>query len=463
MDYDVLILGGGLVGCAVAYELSKYSLNIALIEKDYDIADDVALVNSSIVYDGMQCTDSIMSKLQYMGNNILKELVEKFNIPYRKHDSIIIAQNKQQEEYLKGLYESSISKGISNVSLLEGKQVYNLEPNLSVDVKNAIYSQNTGVISPYDLGIAYGEVAFDNGTSFKLEEIVEDIKKVNKGFKVVTNKNKFTCRMVINTTPEDYHIDEFNEAYHKKTGFLKYFLIEKGFRGGFNNMVFSHNKNNDVIYIHPTIQGNYIAAIKTENNISYEECYEGISSLIHGLKSEDINSFYESKFFDELMVIDDSSVDKGYIKVTGKNYTEVTMAPAIAKIICETVENNLKCKLKGDFNDKRREIYIFREMSNEERDKIIKLDKRYGKIICTCNKVTEGEIVDAIRRPLGARTLEGIKRRTGAGLGTCKGAHCTNKLISILATETNKRMTDIVKDSKNSRILLNRIKEFDEI
>ncbi|MFU0824550.1 NAD(P)/FAD-dependent oxidoreductase [Clostridium sp.] len=462
MDYDVLILGGGLIGCAVAYELSKYSLNIALIERDYDIVDDVTLVNSAITHDGIQCEDNIMSKLQFMGNDIIQDLVNKFNLPYKKCDSIIIAQSEEQKNHLEKLYERAVKRGASNIALLEGRHVYNLEPNLNLDVKNAIYSQNTGVICPYDLGISYGEIAFDNGVSFKLEEIVEDINKINRGFKVVTNKNKFTCRMVINTTPEDYNIDGFKES-HNKNGYLKYFLIEKEFKGNFNHIIFTYNEDNEVVYVHSTVQGNYIAAVKTKKDISYEECYKKVSSLIHGLTPDDINSFYESEFYDDFIAIDDSLVDKGYIKVTGKNFAEVTMAPSIAKIVRETVESNLKCKLKSDFYDKPREIYRFRDMTNEERSKIISLDKRYGKIVCTCNKVTEGEILDAIRRPLGARTVEGIKRRTGACAGSCKGAQCTNKIISILARETNKRMTDIVKDSKNSKILLNRIKEFDEI
>ncbi|MGY0373852.1 FAD-dependent oxidoreductase [Clostridium sp. JNZ J1-5] len=464
MDYDVLILGGGLIGCAVAYELSKYSLNIALIEKDYDIADDVALVNSAIIYDGIQCEDNIMSQLEFMGNNIINDLALKFNIPYKKYGSIIVAQNEKQEENLQYMYKRSIKRGISNIAILDGKYIYELEPNLNINVKKAIYSQNTAVICPYDLGIAYGEVAFDNGVSFKLEEIVEDINKISKGFKVVTNKNKFTCRMVINTTPEDYNIDGFKEYTYEKKGYLKYFLIEKGFKYNFNNIVLSFNdKNNEIVYMHPTVQGNYIAAVKTSENITYEECYRKISSLIPEIKPNDINTFYESPYYDERIVIDDSLVDNGYIKITGKSYAEVTMTPSIARVVRETVESNLKCKIKSDFNDKRREIYKFKDMSNEDRSKIISLDKRYGKIVCVCNKVTEGEIIDAIRRPLGARTVEGIKRRTGAGAGSCKGAHCMSKIVSILARETNKKMTDIVKDSKNSKILLNRIKEFDDM
>jgi NAD(P)H-nitrite reductase large subunit len=139
------------------------------------------------------------------------------------------------------------------------------------------------------------------------------------------------------------------------------------------------------------------------------------------------------------------------------------MTPAIAKIVCETIVSNFNCILKKDFVDKRREFYRFKYLSNEERNDIIKVNKDYGKMICYCQKVTEGEIIDSIRRPLGARTLEGVKRRTGATFGSCNGAQCLNKVATILARETNKGMTEIVKDSKNSRLVLGRIKEFNEI
>lgn len=462
MDYDVLVLGGGLVGCAVSYELSKYSLNIALIEKDYDIVDDVALVNSAIVYDGIQCESSIMAKLQFMGNEVINDLCNKFNIPYRKQPSLFLAMNEEEKHTLEEIYDRAIKRGIPNIALLDGKYISELDPKLNITPTKILYSQNTGVISPYELGIAYGEVAFDNGVAFKLEEKVENITKINKGFKVETNKNKFTCRMVINTTPEDYNIDGFKETIYENSGYLKYFLIEKDKSEYLRNTMFVRDED-DYMYLYPTVQNNFILAVKTTENLNYNQCYKKISKYIDKIKPHDIHSFYETYFHDDTIVIDDSFVHKGYIKIAGKNYTDVTMTPSVAKVICETVVSNLNCKFKNDFNDKRREVYKFKDMSNDERKKIISLDKRYGKIICMCNMVTEGEIIDSIRRPLGARTVEGIKRRTGAGAGSCRSSHCLNKIVSILARETNKELTDIVKDSKRSNIILNRIKEFDEM
>jgi L-2-hydroxyglutarate oxidase LhgO len=464
MDYDVLILGGGIVGCAAAYELSKYSLNIALIEKDYDIADDVALINSAVVYDGVECEESLVSKLEAMGNSMFDELAEKFKVPFKRTGGLLIAGNEKDEQRITAVYQRALKRGIEDIRLLEGEEVYKIEPNLNTKVVKALYSKKLGVICPYDLALAYAEIAFDNGVNFKLEEEVINIEKISKGFRVETNKNKFTCKMVINTTPgKSYSIDESSEEVINNVEHLRYFLFEKDFKGGFSNILFTTNEQGENVYTIPSVQGNTVAALNTEENISYTEAIKKVSSLVSGIKDGDIINLYQSIFYNNEVLIDDSSVDKGYIKVSTKHYGEVTMTPSIAKIICETVISSLKCKLKKDFHDKRREFYRFRDLSNEERNQIIELDKRYGKVVCLCQKITEGEIVEAIRRPLGARTLEGIKRRTGATLGGCQGSYCMNKIVSILARETNKKITEIVKDSKNSRIILNRIKEFDGV
>ncbi len=463
MDYDVLILGGGIVGCAAAYELSKYSLNIAVIEKDYDIADDVALVNCAVVYDGCESDDTLISKLELMGNNIIGQIANKFNVNYKKCGYLIIAEDEKGEKKLKNMYNESINRGTKEVYLLEKKQVHEVEPNLNLNIKKALYSKNAGVIHPYDLAIAYGEIAFDNGVNFKLQEEVLDIQKISKGFRVVTNKNKFTCTTVLNTTPfENYSIDNLSKVNRNRSN-LKYFLLEKEFKCDFKNIISTLNKSEDKIYTIPKGDGGYIIAIKTEKNITYEESLKKIKDFIGNIDEEHISAFYESSFYNDNLIIDDSLIDNGYVKVGGKSYSQVTVTPAIARIVCKTIVSNLNCVLKKDFVDKRRDFYRFKYLSNEERKEIIKQNRKYGKVICSCQTVTEGEIVDSIRRPLGARTIEGIKRRTGVTFGNCMGSQCLNKISSILARETNKSMTDIVKDSKNSKIMVSRIKEFNDI
>jgi len=465
MDYDVLILGGGIIGCAVAYEISKYNLNIAVIEKDYDIADDVALINTAMIYDGVESEDTLTSKLERMGNKMMDTITAKFNVPFKRCGSLIIAQTDEEAAMIEKTYKRAIDRGTKDVLILESKYIYEMEPNLNVHIKKGLYSKNTGVVCPFDLALAYGEVAFDNGVKFRLEEEVIDIQEISKGFRVITNKNKFTCKMVINTTPsENYSIvNEKKLDVNNKEGILKYILLDNNENQRFSHALFMFNAKGERIYTLPTMEGDTVAAISTRENVSYDEVVDRVSKITNGVDNMDVKMFLDWPFFDEPMVIDDSGIDDGLIQIKGKHYGQITMTPAIASIVCESVVNNMQCKLKKDFNDKRRESYKFREMSDEERKNIIKVDKKYGKIICACEKVTEGEIVDAIRRPLGARTVEGVKRRTGAAFGNCQGSHCLNKIVSILARETNKKITEIVKDSKNSNIVLYRIKEFDSM
>lgn len=465
MDYDVMILGGGIIGCALAYELSKYSLNIALIEKDYDIADDVAFINSSVVYDGVECENDLAAKLEMNGNKLMEEISKKFKIPFKRTGSLIIAKNDDEVAKIENMYKKALERGIKNIEILNKDEVEKIEPNLNMNLKKALYSKNTASIAPFDLAISYGEIAFDNGVNFKLEEQVLEIQKLSKGYRIITNKNKFNCNIVINTTPdENFGIYSDTKRNYKMSNF-NYLLIEKNSIKEFNNIVMklSDNENIKKILAVPTVQGNMVLAVDTYKKINYKDTLDISYTILDEINEMDINTFYQFPYYDDSIVIDDGLIDNGYIKVIINHYGQVTMTPYIAKIITETIVNNIKCVLKKEFIDKRRDYYKFNELSLEERNKIINMDKRYGKIICACNKVTEGEIIDAIRRPLGARTLEGIKRRTGAAFGSCQGTYCLNKVASILARETNKFMTDIVKDSKNSKITPCRIKEFDTI
>ena len=464
MDYDVLILGGGIIGCAVAYELSKYNLNIALIEKDFDIADDISFINTAIVYDGSEANDDLMSKLENMGNKILQEITYKFNVPFEKVGALQIAENEEQINKLKRMYHTAKNRGINNIHFIDENDIYDIEPNLKIKAKKAIYSENVAVISPYDLAISYAEVAFDNGVNFRLEECVQDIQKTASGFKVNTNKNKFTCRVVVNTIPGDNYTIDLNRTTIKKPEANMYFLLlEDKFEGKLSKVIVKLEEMNELLLQTPSLLGGTLVAIKTTENLGFNDSIREIKKLLPKVTKRNVNNILNDDFYKDLMLIDDNSLNKGYIKVTGKHYAEITIAPSLSKMLCETIVSNLNCSIKKDFVDKRRDHYRFKDMSRKDRDELIELDKRYGKIVCLCNQVSEGEIVDSIRRPLGARTVEGVKRRTGATFGNCHGAYCISKIIDILAREMDKNPTEIVEDSKNSKVLASRIKEFEDM
>ena len=470
MDYDVLVLGGGIIGCAVAYELSKYNLNIAVIEKEFDIADDISFVNTSIVYDGSETSNNVMAGLEYIGNILLEDLCEKFNVPFKRIGSLRVVNDDNGVVKLEEMYERAIRRGIDGVYLIEPDEVYEIEPNINAEVKKGLYSQNVAIVAPYDLAIAYAAVAFDNGVNFRLEEEVLTIQNVTKVFRVVTNKNKFSCKVVINTIANEIYINEKGVVEEKESDNgvnsfknMSYILLDDSYENKLQRIVTKTFDKDTFVVSTPVLNGGSLIGIKSIEKTSLDDNLRYASKLLKGLNKSNINNLFRESYDKDSIVVDDEKIDKGYISVIGTHYGKVTLAPAIAKMLCDTISSNLNCKLKKNFIDKRREFYRFREMDRREINEVIKLDKRYGKIVCMCNNVSEGEIVDSIRRPLGARTVKGVKRRTGAGFGNCHGAYCNEKIVQILSRELDRKITDIVDDSKNSNIVSGRIKEFKDI
>ena len=470
MDYDVLVLGGGIIGCAAAYELSKYNLNIAVIEKEYDIADDISFVNTAIVYDGSETSNNVMSGLEYIGNTLLENLCSRFNVPFKRIGALRVVNDDNGVLKLKEMYDRAVKRGIDDICLINGDEVKKIEPNINTDIKKGLYSKNVAIVAPYDLAIAYAEVASENGVNFRLEEEVLNIEKINKGFRVATNRNKFTCKVVINTIADEIYINEKgvvkeknSEAEEDSFKNMSYILVDSKYKNKLNNVVTQSFDKDTFVVSTPVINGGSLIGVKSSEKTSLEDNLSYVGVMLKDLNKSIINNLFRESYDKDSIVVDDSEIDKGYISIIGTHYGKITLAPALAKMICDTLTNNLNCTLKKNFIDKRRDFYRLRQMNREELNEAIKVDGRYGKIICNCNNVSEGEIVDCIRRPLGARTVKGVKRRTGAGFGNCHGSYCNEKIISILARELDKKITDIVDDSKNSKIIYSRIKEFKDI
>lgn len=470
MDYDVLVLGGGIIGCAAAYELSKYNLNIAVIEKEYDIADDISFVNTAIVYDGSETSNNVMSGLEYIGNTLLENLCSRFSVPFKRIGALRVVNDDNGVLKLKEMYDRAVKRGIDDICLINGDEVKKIEPNINTDIKKGLYSKNVAIVAPYDLAIAYAEVASENGVNFRLEEEVLNIEKINKGFRVATNRNKFTCKVVINTIADEIYINEkgvvkekISKAEEDSFKNMSYILVDDKYKNKLNNVVTQTFDKDTFVVSTPVINGGSLIGVKSSEKTSLEDNLSYVGVMLKDLNKSIINNLFRESYDKDSIVVDDSEIDKGYISIIGTHYGKITLAPALAKMICDTLTNNLNCTLKKNFIDKRRDFYRLRQMDREELNEAIKVDGRYGKIICNCNNVSEGEIVDCIRRPLGARTVKGVKRRTGAGFGNCHGSYCNEKIISILARELDKKITDIVDDSKNSKIIYSRIKEFKDI
>ena len=464
MDYDVLILGGGIIGCAVAYELSKYNINIALIEKDYDVANDISFVNTAVIYDGSETSDYVMASLEKEGRKLIEDHCKKFQIPYKKVGALRISNNEYGDERLENMYSRAKERGISGVHIIDEEAIKDIEPNLKAEYTKALYCENTAVISPYNLAISYAEVAADNGVNFRLEEKVIDIRNISKGFKVTTNKNKFTCKFVVNTIPNeissDDNDDNSNSIISRK---MNYILFNDKLDKHMNNIIINEIDESAFIIDIPTASNGSLVGIKGYDSLDMEKGINLCKNIISDIDKHTVTNIFTETYSKDSVSIEESKLEEGYIKVRGSHYSKITIAPAIAQKIETVLKTNMNIIEKKDYIDKKREIYVFKNMSKQERNEIIKLDSRYGNIICSCNCISEGEIVDCIRRPLGARTVEGVKRRTGIGLGSCNGAYCNMKIIKILAREMDKNILSIVDDSMESKVLVGRIKEFSEI
>ena len=445
-------------------------LNIAVIEKEYDIADDISFVNTAIVYDGSETSNNVMSGLEYIGNTLLENLCSRFNVPFKRIGALRVVNDDNGVLKLKEMYDRAVKRGIDDICLINGDEVKKIEPNINTDIKKGLYSKNVAIVAPYDLAIAYAEVASENGVNFRLEEEVLNIEKINKGFRVATNRNKFTCKVVINTIADEIYINEkgvvkekISEAEEDSFKNMSYILVDDKYKNKLNNVVTQTFDKDTFVVSTPVINGGSLIGVKSSEKTSLEDNLSYVGVMLKDLNKSIINNLFRESYDKDSIVVDDSEIDKGYISIIGTHYGKITLAPALAKMICDTLTNNLNCTLKKNFIDKRRDFYRLRQMNREELNEAIKVDGRYGKIICNCNNVSEGEIVDCIRRPLGARTVKGVKRRTGAGFGNCHGSYCNEKIISILARELDKKITDIVDDSKNSKIIYSRIKEFKDI
>lgn len=464
MDYDVLILGGGIVGCSVAYELSKYNLNIALIEKDYDIVNELSINNIAVIYDGSESNDDIMARLENRGMQLIKQHCKKFKIVYNKIGALRISSSESKNSIIDNMYKRAKERNIKGVHIVEDTAIYDIEPNLKIKANKALYSENIAIIPPYNLATSYAEVAADNGVNFRLEEEVIDIKAISKGFKITTNRNKFTCKFVINTIPNE----SFNEKYEEnpikvKNKKIKYISLSEKLDITMNGLVVNDISEDEFVISIPTLSKENLIAFSSSESLSLEEELRLAEGIFGDIKRELINNIFSEIYNNNNMFIDDTNIKEGYIRVIGNNYAKITIAPIIALDIEEKLKANMNVTKKRDYIDKKREVFVFKNMPKEQRNKLIELDKRYGNIICSCNNISEGEIVDSIRRPLGARTLEGVKRRTGIGRGSCNGSGCNIKIMKILAREMNKSLLDVVDDSMESKILVGRIKEFNEI
>lgn len=475
--YDITIIGAGIIGSFIARELSKYDLKVVVLDKENDIANGTTKANSAIAHAGFDAKPgTLKAKFNVEGNKMFDYICEELEVPFERVGSLVVAFSEEEMDTIKELYERGLANNVPELKILDRDELLEKEPNLSKEAVGALYAPTAGIMSPWELSVALMENAMDNGVELLLNSEVIKIDKLENGFKVHTKDKEIDTKYVVNCA--GVYADKIHNMVASPSFTItprrgQYFLLDKKAGDFVNRVIFQcPTKISKGVVVLPTVHGNLLvgpdaeniddksnvettedrlkfvktAAMKTSDKIPF---WQVITSFAGLRASSDIGDF----------IIEEVEEAKGFIDVAGIESPGLSASPAIGKHVAELLkEIDGNFKEKEDFNPRRRKMINFMELSQEEKAELIKKDPRYGRIICRCENVTEGEIVDAIHRNAGARTVDGVKRRVRAGMGRCQGGFCQPRVIEILARELNKDFTEIVKDGPNSNIAIGETK-----
>jgi len=477
---DVVIIGGGVVGCMIARELSRFDLSVVLLEKEEDVASGTSKANSAVIHAGYDAKPgTLKAKLNVRGNALFDKICDELDVPFKRIGSLVVAIREDDMKELKKLLERGRANGVYPLKIIGKKELFELEPNINSRAYAALHAPTAGIINPFELTIALAENAVQNGVTIRFNSPMIDIKVCDDGMmRVKTPHETFQSRFVVNAA--GLFADEISrmagaEDYTITPRKGEYLLFDRRCGDIINMVIFpTPTKVSKGILVCPTIDGNFFIGpnsndIKDKHDTSVTS--EGIDEIIKGAKrlvpelplESVITSFAGLRAVSNTndFIIEASRKVKGFINVGGIQSPGLSSAPAIAEMVVEILqEEGLTLKEKSNFNSRRNRIYPFRELDDEERKELIKRNPAYGHVVCRCETVTEGEIVDAIRRPVGARSLDGIKRRTRAGLGRCQGGFCSPRVVKILSRELGISPLKVTKCGPGSEILKGRTKDF---
>lgn len=469
--YDVIIIGAGVVGCAIARELSRYQVKACVIEKDADVCNGTSKANSAISHAGFDAIPgTLKAKLNVEGNLMMEKLSKELDFPFKQTGALVVCGREADKEKLQELYDKGIKNGVKELCILDKEEVHKMEPNLADQVVAALYAPTSGIVCPFQMTIAFAENAYANGVEFKLNTKAEQIRKVEGGYVVEAPEGIFKTRAIVNAA--GVYADEIHNMVSKEK--LKivarrgdYCLLDKTAGAHVSHTIFPlPNEFGKGVLVSPTIHGNLIVgptAMDVEDKEANNVRQEGIDFLM--TKAEEsvadlpmrqvITSFAGLRAHESRgdFTIGEPKDAKNFFDAAGIESPGLTSAPAIGVMVAKMVKEALNLSENKYFAAKRKGILNPQTLSKEERTALVKEHPEYGNIICRCEMVTEGEILDAIRRPLGARSLDGIKRRTRAGMGRCQSGFCSPRTMEILARELGINMAEVTKAGGESKII----------
>lgn len=476
MQYDVVVIGAGVVGALISLELSKKDIRVAMLDKCNDVAMGTTKANSAIVHGGFDAANgTLKAKLNVRGTALMPQLCADLAVPYRNNGSLVLAFSEEEMEHVHTLYERGQKNGVPRLSVIDKAVVKAMEPHVSDEVVGALLSETAGIVCPYELTIAATEVAVTNGVEFLRNCAVESINAQNDGFVLSTTCGEIEASYVINAA--GVHADDVARMIGDDSISIiarkgEYYLLDKSYGYIADHTLFQcPTKMGKGVLVTPTVDGNLLigpSALDVEDKDDVDTTAEGLSFILVKAKKTvpELNTRGAITSFAGMRahpVTDDfiigfSEKNDRFLNVAGIESPGLSAAPAIAEMVRDLLTEKAALSEKAQYKTKRTPPVRFRHMSKAEREALIAKNKAYGRVICRCETITEGEILDAIHAPAGARDVDGVKRRTRAGMGRCQGGFCGSKVLEILARELNVPMNDITKFGGASKILFDKTK-----
>lgn len=471
--YDVIIIGAGVAGSASARELSRYKVNACVLEREEDVCCGTSKANSAIVHAGYDAAEgSLMAKLNVEGNQLMPALSKELDFPFNQCGSFVVCLDEEQLPDLEELYKRGVANGVRDMEVITDKaRIKEMEPNLTDEVVGILYAPTAGIVCPFNLNIALAENAYTNGVDFKFNTEVSSIRKIEGGWALETNQGVYETKYVVNAA--GVHADKFHNMVsgtkiHITPRRGDYCLLDKSAGSHVTHTIFAlPGKYGKGVLVSPTVHGNLIVgptAIDIEDKEATATTREGLDELINkaGMNVKDlpmrqvITSFAGLRAHEDHheFIIKELEDAAGFVDCAGIESPGLTSCPAIGRMVAGILKEKMGLEPNPDFVGERKGILDPDTLTKEEQAELIRKNPAYGNIICRCEMVTEGEILDAIHRPLGAHSLDGIKRRTRAGMGRCQAGFCTPRSMELLHRELGLPMTEITKSGGQSKLVV---------
>ena len=470
--YDVIIIGAGVTGCAVARYLSRYQGSALVLERAEDVCCGTSKANSAIIHAGFDAAHgSLMAKMNVQGSRMLPELAKELDFPFRRNGSLVVCMSEEDMPRLQALYENGVKNGVEGLEIVDAQRLHELEPNVSKNAVAALWAPTGGIVCPFNMTIALAENANANGVDFRFNTKVTGFTRGENCWTVHTEQGDFRTRYVVNAA------GVYADVLHNMISARKlhitprrgdYCLLDRQVGGFVSHTVFQlPGKLGKGVLVSPTVHGNIIVgptAIDIEDRDGTNTTAAGLEELISkaGISVDNlpirqtITSFAGLRAHEDHheFVIGEAEDAPGFVDCAGIESPGLTSAPAIGLTVAELLRDKLGLREKEDFVATRKGLLDPKSLTWDAYQALIRENPAYGQIICRCEQVTEGEIIDAIRRPLGAKSLDGVKRRTRAGMGRCQAGFCSPRVMEILARELGVSQAEITKCGGASRLIV---------